>query len=215
MERSASVSQRGPRSTVTARREIDKLMKSLGTMPRILCWKCRRLTPFELDRCQHCGSAFAGSTGGAYRGSERLSTSSSTSSSFVREEEQPVTRARSLREIVEDLRHVRDLSAPPRQRRREEEESVTLYQCPTCGRFVSQASKSCACGAQFAPLPPSMFECPECASSVPVGKSLCPVCGVDFRSASRRDAHVYACPRCGAHVKSDAVRCSCGAWFED
>src|SRR5438309_1154863 len=49
------------------RRDVDQIMKSLGTLPRILCWNCRQLTPFELDRCQHCGSAFAGGTGGAYR----------------------------------------------------------------------------------------------------------------------------------------------------
>src|SRR5439155_7710780 len=58
--------QRGMRQDMNAPPEIDKRMSNLGTMPRILCWKCRKLTPFELDRCEHCGSAFAGGTGGVY-----------------------------------------------------------------------------------------------------------------------------------------------------
>src|SRR6266566_9259077 len=70
--------QRGMRQDMNAPPEIDKRMSNLGTMPRILCWKCRKLTPFELDRCEHCGSAFAGSTGGVY-GSDRRSRPRTTS----------------------------------------------------------------------------------------------------------------------------------------
>jgi len=58
------------------------------------------------------------------------------------------------------------------------------------------------------------FQCPECASRVSPGDE-CPVCGVEFRAATFRNDPVYACPRCGTHVESDAIRCSCGAWFED
>src|SRR5207245_4939908 len=65
-----TVLQRGSHQDLKAPRDLDKIMSSLGSVPRILCWKCRKLTPFELDRCEHCGSAFAGSTGGVY-GSDR------------------------------------------------------------------------------------------------------------------------------------------------
>src|SRR5438094_8006345 len=58
--------QRGMRQDMNAPPEIDKRMSNLGTMPRLLCWKCRKLTPFDLDRCEHCGSALAGCTGGVY-----------------------------------------------------------------------------------------------------------------------------------------------------
>src|SRR5437867_1422196 len=108
---------RGPQNPT---RDVDQIMKSLGTLPRILCWNCRQLTSFELDRCQHCGSA-------------------------------------------------------------------------------SEV----------------MFQCPECGSSVPSGEDWCPVCRVEFRAASLRDHLVYSCPRCGTQVDSDAIRCSCGAWFEE
>src|SRR6266581_4130417 len=64
----ATVAQRAEYVGVGGRRDtdMDKVMAKLGPMPRILCWKCRKLTPFELDHCQHCGSAFAAGTGGAY-----------------------------------------------------------------------------------------------------------------------------------------------------
>jgi len=121
---------------------------------------------------------------------------------------------RSLREIVEDLQRVRDLADSPREPPRDEEVSLLLYQCPSCGRFVSQAAQACACGVRFAPPSEMTFQCPECASRVSPGDE-CPVCGVEFRAATFRNDPVYACPRCGTHVESDAIRCSCGAWFED
>jgi predicted RNA-binding Zn-ribbon protein involved in translation (DUF1610 family) len=209
MEISTLVRQR-TRGASATRKDVDKIMKSLGAMPRIFCWECRQLTSFELDRCQHCGSAFAGSTGGAYR-SGRIPKSDS----LEHAEGGFALRSRSLREIVEDLQRVRDLADSPREPPRDEEVSFLLYQCPSCGRFVSQAAQDCACGVRFAPPSEVMFECPECASSVPSAGDLCPVCGVEFRAASLRDHLVYSCPRCGTQVDSDAIRCSCGAWFEE
>jgi len=199
---------RGPQNPT---RDVDQIMKSLGTLPRILCWNCRQLTSFELDRCQHCGSAFAGGTGGAYR-SGRIPKSDS----FARAEVGSTgLRPRSLREIVEDLQRVRDLADSPREPPQAEEVSLLLYQCPSCSRFVSQASEDCACGVRFAPASEVTFQCPECGSNVPSGEDWCPVCRVEFRAASRRDHLVYSCPRCGTQVDSDAIRCSCGAWFEE
>ena len=201
-------SSRGPKNP---RRDVDQITKSLGTLPHILCWNCRQLTSFELDRCQHCGSAFAGGTGGAYR-SGRIPKSDS----FARAEVGSTgLRPRSLREIVEDLQRVRDLADSPREPPQAEEVSLLLYQCPSCSRFVSQASEDCACGVRFAPASEVMFQCPECGSSVPSGEDWCPVCRVEFRAASLRDHLVYSCPRCGTQVDSDAIRCSCGAWFEE
>src|ERR1700752_382501 len=98
-----TVLQRGPHQDLKAPRDLDKIMSSLGSMPRILCWKCRKLTPFELDRCEHCGSAFAGSTGGVY-GSERKSRSRTTSAPKA----SSTPPKRTLLEIVEDLRHVNE-----------------------------------------------------------------------------------------------------------
>jgi len=200
----------GSRGAKSPTRDVDQLVKSLGTLPRILCWKCRQLTSFELDRCQHCGSAFAGGTGGAYR-SGRIPTSDSR----VRAEGGSGLRPRSLRDIVEDLQRVRDLADSPREPPEHEEVSLLSYQCPSCGRFVSQASEDCACGVRFAPPSEVMFQCPECGSNVPSGEELCPVCRVEFRAASLQDHLVYSCPRCGTQVDSDAIRCSCGAWFEE
>src|SRR5437660_1401623 len=162
------------------RRDGDQIMKSLGTLPRILCWNCRQLTPFELDRCQHCGSAFAGGTGGAYR-SGRIPKSDS----FPQAEGGSTgLRPRSLRDIVEDLQRVRDLADSPREPPQAEEVSLLLYQCPSCGRFVSQASEDCACGVRFAPASEVTFQCPECGSNVPSGEEWCPVC-----RGERRPAH--------------------------
>src|SRR6267143_5712554 len=191
-------------------RDVDQLVKSLGTLPRILCWKCRQLTSFELDRCQHCGSAFAGGTGGAYRSGRKP-----TSDSRVRAAGGSGLRPRSLRDIVEDLQRVRDLADSPREPPQDEEVSLLLYQCPSCARFVSQASEDCACGVRFAPASDVTFQCPECGSNVPSGEDLCPICRVEFRAASLEDHLVYSCPRCGTQVDSDAIRCSCGAWFEE
>ncbi len=102
-----------------------------------------------------------------------------------------------------------------RGRPREKELSVRLYQCPSCGRFVSEQSTECVCGVGFAPMSAVTFSCPECASRVPSDVDACPVCGRGFGPSGGGSEYVYACPRCGVHVTSDAVRCSCGAWFED
>lgn len=191
-------------------RASDGLKKAMDSLPRILCWKCRRLTSFELDRCEHCGSAFAGSTGGAYRSPRKL-----TSSSSRPVEPQPAIRSRSLREIVEDLSRVRDLADSPREPPRDDGEvSLLLYQCPSCGRFVSQSAEECACGVRFAAGDELTFQCPECGSMVPSDEAGCPVCHVEFRAASLQDHLIYSCPRCGAQVDSEAVRCSCGVRFE-
>lgn len=184
-------------------------------MPRILCWKCRKLTPFELDRCQFCGSAFAGSTGGAYRSGR---TAAPHTIEVPRADPEPPRR--SLAEIYEDLQRVHDVSAPlrrdrPTGPRREKEVSLNLYQCPSCGRFVSEQAEECACGVRFAAEAPSTLACQECGSQVPSYEDGCPVCGVGFDADVGQGSVVYACPRCGAHVASDAVRCSCGVWFED
>src|SRR5205814_4519879 len=111
---------RGPQNPT---RDVDQIMKSLGTLPRILCWNCRQLTSFELDRCQHCDSAFAGGTGGAYR-SGRIPKSDS----FARAEVGSTgLRPRSLREIVEDLQRVRDIADSPREPPQAEEASLSFY----------------------------------------------------------------------------------------
>jgi RNA polymerase subunit RPABC4/transcription elongation factor Spt4 len=189
---------------------MDKLMAKLGTMPRILCWKCRKLTPFELDRCQHCGAEFAGATGGAYEAGRVSAPHTAPPPKASRGPPK-----RTLTEIVEDLRGVRDLSASRPGRPREKELSVRLYQCPACGRFVSEQATECVCGVRFAPMSEVTFACPECASRLPSDVDVCPVCGVGFEPSGGSSGYVYACPRCGVHVSSDAVRCSCGVWFED
>lgn len=201
---------RSARVDLGSRREIDKPVSKIDTMPQILCWKCRKLTRFGLERCQHCGSAFAGSTGGAY-GSGRVARAHA----FSPGEEPPPPSKRSLVEIFDDLQHVRDVAASGLGRPREREVSRRLYQCPTCGRFVSEQATECMCGVRFAPAPLVTFMCPECESRIPSEEDACPVCGVEFEPSSARDDYVYACPRCGAHVASDALRCPCGAWFED
>ena len=203
-------SQRSGRIEVGTHREIDKLMAKLGTMPRILCWNCRKLTPFELDRCQHCGSAFAGGTGGAY-GPGRSGKSRSASAS----REALQLSKRSLTQIYDDLRHIHDVSDPPPGRPREKEVSLHLFQCPSCGRFVSESASECVCGVRFAPNTDVTFTCPECESHVPGTANACPVCGVEFELDARTTTVAYACPRCSANVSSEAVRCSCGVWFED
>src|SRR2546422_1143209 len=144
--RGPTVLQQRARQDMNSPRDFDKLISNLGTMPRILCWKCRKLTPFELDRCEHCGSAFAGGTGGAY-GSDRKSRSRTMSTTKI----SSTPPKRTLLEIVEDLRHVNDATTSVRGRPREKELSVRLYQCPTCGRFVSEQSTECVCGVGFAP----------------------------------------------------------------
>lgn len=184
-------------------------MKSPGAVPQILCWNCRKLTSFEVDRCEHCGTAFAGSTGGAYRSGRIPPDPVSPSARSIE------PRPRSFSEIVSDLGRIRDLADPPGRPSPRTEGSLHLYQCPSCSRFVSEAATSCVCGVQFAPPSPVTFECPECGSNVPSAANACPVCRVEFRGTSSQDEYVYACSRCGTHVASDAFRCSCGALFED
>jgi hypothetical protein len=185
-------------------REFDRMPKTPSAMPQVLCWRCRKLTSFEVDQCEHCGSPFAGNTGGAY-----------ASGRFRRDESAPASkktsrRSRSLSEIVEDLRRIRDLTGPPEETS-QREGFLYLYQCPSCARFVSQRATACVCGVRFA----VTFECPECASSVPSSRDACPVCGVNFGPAGVSPGALYMCPRCGAHVTADAFRCSCGARFLD
>src|SRR2546430_5226183 len=163
-----TVLQRGSHQDLKAPRDLDKIMSSLGSVPRILCWKCRKLTPFELDRCEHCGSAFAGSTGGVY-GSDRKSRPRATSTP----KPSSGPRKRTLLEIVEDLHHVNEGTTSVRGRPREKELSVRLYQCPTCGRFVSEQSTECVCGVGLAPVwagPPS---CPGGGPSPPTVGGAC------------------------------------------
>src|SRR5437870_3433954 len=153
---------------------------------------------------------FAGGTGGVY-GSDRKSRSRTTSTTRV----SSAPPRRTLLEIVEDLHHVNDVTTSVRGRPREKELSVRLYQCPTCGRFVSEQSTECVCGVRFAPMSSVTFSCPDCGSRVPSDVDACPVCSRGFTPSGGAGDYVYACPRCGVHVTSDAVRCSCGAWFED
>src|SRR2546428_12797303 len=202
--------QRGPHQDLKAPRDLDKIMSSLGSMPRILCWKCRKLTPLQLDRCEHCGSAFAGSTGGVYAGDRRPRP---RATSTPRQSSAPPKRT--LLEIVEDLPHVNEGTASVRRRPREHELSVRLYQCPTCGRFVSEQSTECVCGVRFAPMSAVTFSCPECGSRVPSDVGACPVCARGFGPSGGASDYVYACPRCGVHVTSDAGRRSFGSRFQD
>ena len=209
----STVAQRTEQVRVTGRHELDKLMSKLGTMPRILCWKCRKLTPFELDHCQHCGAAFAGATGGAY-GPGRPASSRSVPG--IRESSKP--KSRTLSQIVDDLQrtndHVDRPSRRPKGPRQDTDASLHLYQCPTCGRFVSEEATNCACGVRFAPNPLT-FSCPECGSHVPVEGAACPVCGIEFGPMGADEMLIFSCPRCGSRVASDQSRCSCGVWFED
>src|SRR3972149_2936300 len=174
--------------------------------PGILCWNCRRLTPFERDRCQSCGAAFAGSTGGMYATS-RLQASSPV---FPSPAPDP---SRTLADLLADIQRVHDVSSRrPRPALPGTGESVVLFQCPSCGRFVSDKASECSCGVKFSLETPT-FACPECDSLVPELEDACPVCGVRFEDA--RSLVSYSCPKCGVLVAADAVRCACGVWFED
>ncbi len=166
-------------------------MAKLGPMPRILCWKCRKLTPFELDHCQHCGSAFAGGTGGAY-GSGR--SVNSRIGPVARGSSK--ARGRNLTQVFEDLQRVREIDGPSwgqrKARPRGKEVFVELYQCPSCGRIVSEEATDCECGVRFAESTTLPFACPECGATVPSGSGGCPVCGVTFGPAGDLDLLVYA-----------------------
>src|SRR2546429_9682624 len=171
MGRGPTVLQQRARQDPNAPRDFDKVISNLGTIPRILCWKCRKLTPFDLDRCEHCGSPFAGSTGGVY-GSDRRSRPRATSPP----KPSSGPRKRTLLEIVEDLRHVNEGTTSVRGRPREKELSVRLYQCPTCGRFVSEQSTECVCGVRLAPLSARPVSCSRDGARVPPGVGARPGC---------------------------------------
>lgn len=174
--------------------------------PGVLCWNCRRLTPFEEDRCQFCDAAFAGSTGGAF------ATSRLGDRPVRPPPPRPPLPSRSLADLVADLRKVHDVAGDrPSPSRDEHADSGHLFQCPSCGRFVSEKATVCACGVKFA-TSATTFTCPECDSVVPALEDSCPVCHVRFEDDLPR--LTYACPRCGAQVTEEATRCSCGVWFE-
>jgi len=212
----ATVAQRAEYVGVGGRRDtdMDKVMAKLGPMPRILCWKCRKLTPFELDHCQHCGSAFAGGTGGAYGSGRSIN---SRIGPVARGSSK--ARGRNLTQVFEDLQRVREIDGPSRGRQkavpRGKEVFVELYQCPACGRIVSEEATDCECGVRFGEPTTLTFACPECGSTMPSGSGGCPVCGVTFGPAGDLDLLVYSCPRCGSRVASDQARCSCGVWFAE
>jgi len=196
------VSMEAQRSARDSRSAIREALSRGGRSPRILCWKCKRLTPFYEDRCEFCGARFAGSTGGVYSASRPPARSSRS------DLEEIADAKRTLLQFFEDLQRVHDIAPPPAPRK-EDEGSVTLFQCPSCGRFVAEEATSCLCGVRFAP--PDL-ECPECGSHVPGSAEICPVCHVRLA----QDSHVaYECPRCGAHVTADAASCACGVRFED
>ena len=176
--------------------------------PRILCWKCRRLTPFHEERCEFCGARFAGSTGGVYARSPAVVRSLP----LVPSDDLELTEARrSLLQLFEDLQRVHDVSSAHRYDPVRHEETITLFQCPSCGRFVAQDADACMCGVLFAS--ESAPACPECGTPLAAEGARCPVC----REGAREDPseYLYSCPLCGAEVSEDAVRCSCGARFED
>ncbi|HII40245.1 MAG TPA: hypothetical protein HA326_03400 [Thermoplasmata archaeon] len=173
--------------------------------PRILCWNCRRLTPFHEERCEFCGARFAGATGGAYRNPRP------TVPAVPSDDEELAEARRSLLQLFEDLQRVHDVSSAHHYDPVRGEETITLFQCPSCGRFVAEDADECACGVRFAPAT-GLSVCPECGAQVPGGADLCPVCRGHPETTGSEVA--YACPLCGSEVSADAVRCSCGARFE-
>lgn len=195
--------------------------------PQILCWSCKELTPFQEDRCVHCGAPFAGSTGGTYAAAPKARIPPSrppprpaprSGGAPLRSQASAPTRAatpdpkRSLHQLVDDMQRVHDVSRP-RDWDLEDGATATLFQCPSCGRFVSESAASCICGVRFADAP-ATFACPECAARVPVLDDECPLCHVRF-APEPRTRLAYQCPRCGAEVDEDATRCGCGARFVD
>lgn len=173
--------------------------------PRILCWKCKRLTPFSDDVCEFCGARFAGSTGGAYGGSKK-----GVPPVPAPDRELAASR-RTLHQLIDDLQRVHDVSSSVHHEPVRGEETITLFQCPSCGRFVAQEATECACGVRFASSSDDSL-CPECGAHISGGHSRCPVCHARPGDAASEIA--YACPLCGAEVSADAVRCACGARFE-
>lgn len=191
------------------RRHVSFVKETPGARrpePGVLCWNCRSLTPYEEDECQSCGAAFGGSTGGAY------ATTRTGERPRIREPPPKPEKMRSLADLLKDLGRVHDVSARVAEIRIAEADVPTLFQCPSCGRFVGEQATSCACGVRFSESS-GTFPCPECDAVVPLLDDECPVCGVHF---DEDVPHVsYACPRCGTPVSADALRCTCGVWFED
>ncbi len=175
--------------------------------PRILCWNCKKLTPFQEERCEYCGARFAGSTGGMY-GNRR--TVNARVPDVPSDDEELAEARRSLLQLFEDLQRVHDVSSARYFDPAKGEETITLFQCPSCGRFVAEDAADCACGVRFA-VESHGSVCAECGSHLPEGADICPVCAT--RTASR-SAIAYVCPVCGAEVTEDAVQCTCGARFE-
>ncbi len=176
--------------------------------PRILCWNCRKLTPFHEERCEFCGARFAGSTGGMYG---KTRTVHARVPEVPPDDDELVEARRSLLQLFEDLQRVHDVSASHHYDPVRDEETLTLFQCPSCGRFVAEDALDCVCGVRFAPEAAESV-CPECGSRIPEGAGACPVCA--RRRGDPASDVIYACPVCGSEVSADAVRCACGARFE-
>ncbi len=175
--------------------------------PRILCWNCKKLTPFHEERCEFCGARFAGSTGGMYA-TRRITVASVPT--VPGEDDELVAARRSLLQLFEDLQRVHDVSSAHHYDTARDAETITLFQCPSCGRFVSEEAADCVCGVRFV-AEPSLAVCPTCGAPVTSRGATCACCS---RGVGEDEDYLYACPLCGAEVSADAVRCSCGARFE-
>lgn len=184
---------------------VREAMPAEARSPRILCWNCKKLTPFHEERCEFCGARFAGGTGGVYR------TSRPAVPAIPSDDLELAEARRSLLQLFEDLQRVHDVSSAHHYDPVREEETITLFQCPSCGRFVAEDADSCLCGVRFS-VGSGDSVCPECGAHVPGDAALCPVCRSRTDEVSSDVA--YACPLCGAEVSADAVRCACGARFE-
>ena len=170
---------------------IREATRAEDRTPRILCWNCRRLTPFHEERCAYCGARFAGSTGGMYG---KFRTVTPRVPEAPQDDEELVQARRSLLQLFEDLQRVHDVSSSRLSEGPADVETITLFQCPSCGRFVAEDAADCACGVRFATDPKGhVYAGGEDAGPAEVS---------------------YACPVCGAEVSEDAVRCACGARFQ-
>ncbi len=187
---------------------IREAMPADGRTPRILCWHCKKLTPFHEERCEFCGARFAGSTGGVYANS-RISVASVPS--IPEDDEELVEARRSLLQLFEDLQRVHDVSSAHHYDPVREEETITLFQCPSCGRFVAEDAADCVCGVRFSAEAVNSV-CPRCGSQVSAPGAACGIC--HGRPDEEASDLLYACPLCGAEVSADAVLCACGARFE-
>jgi len=187
---------------------VREAMPLEGRTPRILCWSCKRLTPFHQERCEFCGARFAGSTGGMYSSARVVVP---RVPSVPADDEELAEARRSLLQLFEDLQRVHDVSSAHHYDPVRDEETITLFQCPSCGRFVAEQATDCACGVRFSAEPePSV--CPQCGTPISGDDGSCPACRGRLEEES--SDLLYACPICGAEVSEDAVRCTCGARFE-